>query len=324
MKKLIGFLTLFSFALPVVAQQVNPNTQIKWPTNCSTPGYVYSYQAQLCVPTSGYSLPIAQPSTLGGVKPDNTTCTVNGSTGVLTCSGSGYTLPIATPSVLGGVKPDGTSCTVNSSTGVLTCSGGTAGTAPVQLATTGSNISLSGEQTIDGVLTSSSRVLVKDQTTQTQNGVYVSGSGAWTRASDFTSPVTGNTVYVTAGSTNFDTVFAVDAPNPITVGSSQLTFRPKGPYNFVYPGAFPCDIVAAGGQTCKAAYSLVRRMFASYSGNLYQVTRASDSTTTNVGTLSSGLVNTATETAFCAGTTCTRSKIYDQTGTSANDQVPYS
>jgi hypothetical protein len=46
--------------------------------------------------------------------------------------GSGYTLPIATTSVLGGVKPDGTSCTVNSTTGVLSCAGsavnsGTAG-----------------------------------------------------------------------------------------------------------------------------------------------------------------------------------------------------
>jgi hypothetical protein len=232
-----------------------------------------------------------------------------------------YTLPNATTSTLGGVKPDGVSCTT--AAGVLTCPG-TGGTAPVLLATTGNNITLSGEQTIDGVPTASSRVLVKDQTAQAQNGVYVTGSGAWGRASDFASPVTGNTVYVTAGATNFDTVFAVDAPNPITVGSSQLTFRPKGPYAFVYPGAFPCDIVAAGGQTCKAAYSLVRRMFAAYSGNLYQVTRASDSTTTNVGTLSSGLVNIATETAFCAGTTCTRSKIYDQTGTSANDLIPYS
>jgi hypothetical protein len=265
--------------------------------------------------------------------------------------GSGATCSIANGSAIVGVWFDGTNCVqsigstagVNeiipgtntncsplvsgSCTGIVTITatgGGTSGTAPVQLATTGSNISLSGEQTIDGVLTSSSRVLVKDQTTQTQNGVYVSGSGAWTRASDFASPVTGNNVYVTAGSTNFDTVFAVDTPNPITVGSSQLTFRPEGPYAFVYPGAFPCDIVAAGGQTCKAAYSLVRRMFAAYSGNLYQVTRASDSTTTNVGTLSSGLVNTATETAFCAGTTCTRSKIYDQTGTSANDLIPYS
>jgi hypothetical protein len=34
-----------------------------------------------------------------------------------------YALPIATTSVLGGVKPDGASCTVNISTGVLTCPG---------------------------------------------------------------------------------------------------------------------------------------------------------------------------------------------------------
>jgi hypothetical protein len=37
--------------------------------------------------TSAYSLPIAQPGTLGGVKPDGTSCTVNASTGVLTCPG---------------------------------------------------------------------------------------------------------------------------------------------------------------------------------------------------------------------------------------------
>jgi hypothetical protein len=39
------------------------------------------------------------------------------------CGGSTYTLPIATTSVLGGVKPDGTTCTVNGSTGVLACPG---------------------------------------------------------------------------------------------------------------------------------------------------------------------------------------------------------
>ena len=33
-------------------------------------------------------------------------------------SGGSYTLPIATTTVLGGVKPDGTSCTVNGTTGV--------------------------------------------------------------------------------------------------------------------------------------------------------------------------------------------------------------
>ena len=53
----------------------------------------------------------------------------------------------------------------------------------VYVATTG-NITLSGEQVIDGLTTSNSRVLVKNQTTASQNGIYVSSSGAWTRATD--------------------------------------------------------------------------------------------------------------------------------------------
>ena len=38
---------------------------------------------------SSYTLPIAQPTTLGGIKPDNTTITVNASTGVASASGGG-------------------------------------------------------------------------------------------------------------------------------------------------------------------------------------------------------------------------------------------
>lgn len=46
------------------------------------------------------------------------------------------------------------------------------------------NLTLSGEQVIDGYTTSNSRVLVKDNTIQSQNGVWISASGAWTRATD--------------------------------------------------------------------------------------------------------------------------------------------
>ena len=56
--------------------------------------------------------------------------------------------------------------------------------AECQVATTG-NITLSGLQTIDGYTTlANDRVLVKNQTTSAQNGIYVASTGAWARSSD--------------------------------------------------------------------------------------------------------------------------------------------
>lgn len=49
---------------------------------------------------------------------------------------------------------------------------------------TTAHITLAGEQTIDGVLTSTSRVLVKNQSGGGANGVYISGAGTWARAAD--------------------------------------------------------------------------------------------------------------------------------------------
>lgn len=45
-------------------------------------------------------------------------------------------------------------------------------------------VTLSGEQTIDGFATSSSRVLVREQVNPAENGIYVTSAGVWTRASD--------------------------------------------------------------------------------------------------------------------------------------------
>ena len=58
------------------------------PTICYTwQSVVYSSSGVSCYGT--YTLPIAQPTTLGGVKPDGTSCTVNATTGVLSCTGGG-------------------------------------------------------------------------------------------------------------------------------------------------------------------------------------------------------------------------------------------
>ncbi len=88
--------------------------------------------------------------------------------------------------------------------------------APCQLATT-VNITLNGEQTIDGTLTDDSRVLTKDQTDLTENGIYRSDDGDWVREPDANGNrdlVFGTLVYVNGGSANASTnwVFTSDAP----------------------------------------------------------------------------------------------------------------
>jgi hypothetical protein len=83
----------------------------------------------------------------------------------------------------------------------------------------------------------------------------------------------------------------------------------------------PCDILAAAGTPCVAAHSLTRRMLAAYSGNLFQLTRLSDSTTTDIGALTTGAADVSTAQAFCLNTVCWITDIYDQmhTPTSGNN-----
>jgi hypothetical protein len=102
--------------------------------------------------------------------------------------------------------------------------------APCLVATTGANIVLSGVQTIDGVTVgnNSERVLVKDQTVQSQNGIYIAASGAWVLAADFTSNnnvAFGSLVLVTSGNTNAGILFEqLCTDNPVVIGTSLIAF----------------------------------------------------------------------------------------------------
>lgn len=107
---------------------------------------------------------------------------------------------------------------------------------PVRVATTAA-ITLSGEQTIDGVAVSANsgstppdRVLVKNQSDTTTNGIYDVSTGAWLRSKDFDGArdaKKGTLVYVTSGSTNGDSLFKCTSAEPILIDGaspSNLTF----------------------------------------------------------------------------------------------------
>ncbi|WP_350493500.1 phage tail protein [Pseudomonas subflava] len=97
------------------------------------------------------------------------------------------------------------------------------------LVATTANIVLSGLQTIDGVLlTAGARVLVKDQASAKDNGIYIAAAAAWERATDAdssTDVTSGMTVPVEQGATHADTIWELTTNGAITVGTTALTFE---------------------------------------------------------------------------------------------------
>jgi hypothetical protein len=98
---------------------------------------------------------------------------------------------------------------------------------PCRVATT-ANITLSGLQTIDGVtVAADDRVLVKDQTDGATNGIYRVSAGTWSRFQDFDGErdlVSGTKVFVTSGSSNGRREYYLQTDDPISIGTTVLTF----------------------------------------------------------------------------------------------------
>ncbi len=87
----------------------------------------------------------------------------------------------------------------------------------------------------------------------------------------------------------------------------------------------PCDIYesASPATPCVAAYSMTRIMYSKYSGPLYQVRKGGSwsasagmtgGTFQDIGTVTGGLADSASQDTFCSGGTCTVSTLYDQSG----------
>jgi hypothetical protein len=94
-----------------------------------------------------------------------------------------------------------------------------------------SNITLSGSQTVDGVVVpNGSSVLVAGQTTASQNGIYIANTaGAWSLAINFPSGyvIAANcnlAVHVSQGTNYAGATFVLNTSSPITIGTTAQTW----------------------------------------------------------------------------------------------------
>jgi hypothetical protein len=93
-------------------------------------------------------------------------------------------------------------------------------------ATTG-NVTLSGTQTIDGyALAVGQRVLVKDQSTASQNGIYVVASGSWSRSADADTwdELVAAFTFIEHGTTNANNGYICTIPASGTLGTTAVTW----------------------------------------------------------------------------------------------------
>ena len=109
--------------------------------------------------------------------------------------------------------------------------------ASVRVASTSSiTLATGGLLTIDGVtVAAGDRVLVKNQATASENGIYVAASGAWTRATDANqnsgNPAglnPGTFVFVEQGTNQGATAWLVTTQGPITVGTTSVAWAQVG------------------------------------------------------------------------------------------------
>jgi hypothetical protein len=143
---------------------------------------------------------------------------------------------------------------------------------------------LSGTQTIDGVaVIVGDRVLAKNQTTASQNGVYVVAAGAWTRATDADSAgeiTPGAFWYVEEGTSNSTSQWRVSNTGTITIGTTSITITQWGSGNTYTNGnglalagnVFSVQVVASGGilvggSGIQVDTAIVARKFSSSIGN---------------------------------------------------------
>ena len=166
------------------------------------------------------------------------------------------------------------------------------------VATTANLSSLSGLLTVDGItLHAGDRVLVKNQTTGTQNGIYVAAVGAWARATDFdgspTNEVTGGAyTFITHGTVNASTGWVLINDNPVTIGTTSLVFTQMTAAPVSVAGTALTGTTLASNIVSSSLTSVGTVTSGTWSATLGAVSGAS-LTSLNASNLGSGTVPTA-------------------------------
>ena len=186
--------------------------------------------------------------------------------------------------------------------------------APCRLATTG-NITLSGLQAIDGIVTAlRDRVLVKDQANPADNGIWIAANGAWTRARDLDSNrdiTKGTRLTVTDGSTLAGKEYLITSANPIVVGTSNITFAETLSSDAGSSAAAAAASASAASASATAAGSSATAAAGSASSASTSASNAAASAGTastaatnagNSATAASGSASAASASAFAAQT----------------------
>lgn len=180
--------------------------------------------------------------------------------------------------------------------------------ANVLVATT-ANITLSGTQTIDGVaLVAGDRVLVKDQTTGSENGIYLVTGGTWSRSTDFDDTPDGevsdgNLIPVLSGNTYANTLWVLVTSDPIDIGTTALEFTLfSSPINLQEGTG-----IGITGQTIAVDGASLAGNSITWTGNTFNVDITS-------GTLGTALTDIENDINYISGQTLTISTFNTYTG----------
>lgn len=175
----------------------------------------------------------------------------------------------------------------------------------VRVATTGAgtlSTSFANGQTIDNIaLVTGDRILIKDQSTGSENGIYVvASSGAPSRAFDFdtdTEVTPGAFVFVEEGDTNADSGWVLTNDGTVTVGSTALSFEQFSGAGQITAG----NGLTKNGNTIDAVGTSNR---IDVSANAIDISSSyvGQTSITTLGTISTGTWNATTVSATYGGT----------------------